>query len=80
MRCTKLFLPMLALAGAVVLPASGYADRVISGPRDATVYATNFSAERVVRWPVVAKVAMTAPAWSCQSIACRNYLVVGVSH
>ena len=80
MRRPKHFLPMLALAGAMVVPAAAYADPAIAGSQKTPVYVTDVSAQRVVRRPVTARVAMVAPSWSCQSIACRNYLIVGVSH
>ena len=46
------------------------------------LYATtpDVSAQRAVRRPAAIKVAMTASSSACQSIACRNYLVIGVSH
>ena len=80
MQRATFFLPMLALVAGIVIAGPAYADPVSSGAENAKASVSDVSAQRVVRRPAATKVAMTPSWWNCQSIACRGYLVVGVSY
>ena len=80
MQRATFFLPMLALVAGIVIAGPAYADSVSSGAENAKTSVSDVSAQRVVRRPAATKVAITPSWWSCQSIACRGYLVVGVSY